>query len=66
MPSAELKKMGWGNVIQVGTSGNLLPPHWLNFTSKALEKHCTVSKALMFLKQRIYGHWKCNLPSFVH
>lgn len=56
MPSPEWKKMGWGNVIQGGTSVKLLPPHWLIFTSKSLEKHCAVSKALMFLKQRIYGH----------
>lgn len=52
----EGEKMGWGNVIQEGASGNLLPPYCLIFTSKSLEKHCTVSRALMFLKQRIYGH----------
>jgi len=55
MSSLGQKKTDWRNAIQVGISGNL-PPHWLIFTSKSLEKHCTVSKALMFLKQRIYGH----------
>lgn len=55
VPSLEREKMDWGNVIQEGTSGNLLPPHRLIFTSKSPEKHCTVSRALMFLNKEFMG-----------